>query len=253
MFYKLRQFLFPPSPYAETDSFEESDSDLYVIWSGKTQTLAELEQVFTQHENLSQAAGKLWLLDNSIKSFTFRNNHFNELGKIVAVLRVDNQASDTANQIIASLCNGNDFTCSHYSVKHSVPLIWENKSKAASRSALISMSLFIRKTGMEAADFKQYWFGSHTPFALDIHPLCSYERHHVTACKNESMPQFDGIVPLGVESLNDLQFAQFFSANGKSALFNALRIQSDVENFLNLQQIVTLPMREFDLPLDSMA
>ena len=133
-------------------------------------------------------------------------------------------------------------------MKNSVPLNDAPTAPLGScSSGLVSVSFFKSKKGLSKEQFWDYWFNSHTPFALDIHPLCKYERNKVINSLDGSEPVFDAIVPLHLARDEDLKFSRFFSHDGRFGLANALRIYNDVSQFIDMTGIETVAMREYVL------
>ena len=112
---------------------------------------------------------------------------------------------------------------------------------------IVSFSFFQSPEGMSQEDFQEYWFCSHTPFALDIHPLWRYERNVVAEALTPDAPNYAGIVPLHLENDSDLNFNNFFSGDGNNPIATSLRVQADVSNFIDLSKIETTAMREYVL------
>lgn len=244
--------LFPPSPYTcenqpeHFKNIEEHSVSLFVIWANKnTNLLAAQQEIITQVQTLNQQPFKIWLRDNSINNFTLSDKTHEFSGVISAVLSIS-ETNPTRLLEIKNLLAPYGVHIAIYAAQQSIPLAYQkNWQSGEVTPALISMSFFQKPAGMNSTEFKNYWFCAHTPFAIDIHPLWHYERNAVRQLLTEGSPTYDGIVPLYLKNDADLTFSNFFSADNNNALFNALRIQSDVKNFINLDVIETVAMREF--------
>ena len=247
--------IFPPSPYhceSQPDKFKnisESNVSLIVLWALPSDNLiANKNKLIELIGTHTKQPFKLWLRDDSIESFTFSDKALEgkfDSAVISAVFSINETDPDSLIEM-KSLISAFGVQTAIYAAQQSVPLAYERNWKSGEQTpALISMSFFQKPKGMEKKAFKEYWFCSHTPFAVDIHPLWHYERNAIEQALTENAPSYDGIVPLYVENDKDIAFSNFFSADGKNPFFNALRIQSDVNHFINLDLIETVPMREF--------
>ncbi len=98
---------------------------------------------------------------------------------------------------------------------------------------------------MDYEDFKDYWFCSHTPFALDIHPLWRYERNIVEEAITADAPDYDGIVELHLREIKDLTDVNLFF--GGNFIVNGLRINNDVMQFIDMNTIEVTAMKEYIL------
>lgn len=99
---------------------------------------------------------------------------------------------------------------------------------------LKQISLIRRKPGMTLEAFLRHWHLTHTPLALEVHPLWSYVRGVVCEALTPDAPDYDGIVELHFRHVEDVTDMQRFYG-GDSA--NMARIASDVQSFIDLSRI----------------
>ena len=263
MFNILEKF-FPPSPYHKQNlpALYQGVSSVhacnFVVWAPiralKTERFQKyfLTEISLRLAQESSQAITFWLRDHSIKSVTLRDRVLaqssrSEPEKIAALIRIREQSEVDANNLLKDL-QAKGYRVAAYKVKNSVPLdykkSWENGVQSP---GLVSVSFFRKRKNISEDFFQEYWFCSHTPFAIEIHPLWKYERNVLQNVLTPDAPDFQGIVPLHVKHDSDLSFSRFFSHNGKSALANALCIQADVKRFIDLSTIETVAMREYVL------
>lgn len=247
---------FPPSPYTcesqpeQYKNVEEQEALLFVLWAKENaDLLSEQKEIIARVQSIYKQPFKVWLRDDAIQNFTLSDKKrvFNgDISTVISmVISVHETDIDKLMQIKELLSSYGEHVAA-YATQQSVPRAYVQNWKSGEQTpALISMSFFQKPAGMNKEAFKQYWFCAHTPFALDIHPLWHYERNAVEQTITQNSPNYDGIVPLYLKNDEDIGFTKFFGANGGNPLFNALRIQSDVKKFINLNLIETIAMREF--------
>ncbi len=255
--------LFPPSPYdcEKMPEVLETKAAAYVLWRKEAVQIFETN-VFSKlipwllAERMGRVGPdgeplpsiKFWLRDDAVDNFTFSDAKRKDGAVIAGLLLIQNPHEQ---EKLHALMDELFYDYAAFEVDNSIPL--DSGFPYVSGEmlpGLVSVSFFEAPKEMSRENFKQYWFCSHTPFALDIHPLWSYERNHVNkqlvAPKRvEGQLSFDAIVPLHLQHDSDIEFSRFFAADGNSPLKNALRIQSDVERFIDMDKIQTVPMRQF--------
>ena len=253
----IQQLLFPPSPYhrhnlpEHCQNIPERDGIIYIVWmqpdeEGKSNVSSLLTSLKALANDIESTSIKLWLRDDTIVNKMNRSSYRDDGSRIQMVVSLT-EPSSSLKALEAFLNEAGMFTGQYY-VKNSVPLKRaRNHDEATDSPGIVSMSFFQAKVVMSVESFQEYWFLSHTPFALEIHPLCQYERNRVTQIVHNDAPRFAGIVPLSVEHEHDLSIKKFFSANDGFFLRNMFCILSDVRNFLDLKQIQTISMREYVL------
>lgn len=265
----MLQKLFKPSPYNKTNLpaylqvIPEQDACVFVIWA-TTESLKQpdylpaLKDLLFQSIDTGACSGAaFWLRDGKISNFSLKDRESGGKGKvIVAMLRIGNIEKVKALALLSAI-EARGYQVKALVVKNSVPLNGEQSAEQNSglgicSSGLASVSFFKAEKGLSKEQFWDYWFNSHTPFALDIHPLCKYERNRVLSSLDEKppvfdAPVFDAIVPLHIQKDDYLSFSVFFSHDGRSAFANALRIYNDVKQFIDMSGIETVAMREYVL------
>jgi uncharacterized protein (TIGR02118 family) len=90
-------------------------------------------------------------------------------------------------------------------------------------------------------EFIGYWHGTHTPLAIEVHPLWRYVRNVVRNTLTEGAPRYDGIVELQFRSTEDVTDSGRFYG-GKPE--NVQRIATDVRNFIDFETIDISHMSE---------
>lgn len=126
-------------------------------------------------------------------------------------------------------------TSALYRVQEAIPLDYERTWKPGEPSpGLKQVTLFSRKRGMTYEEFVSYWHGTHTPLALEVHPLFRYVRNVVTDSLTEGAPTYEGIVELSFRALEDVTDTLRFYG-GKPE--NVKRIAKDVRNFIDFDTI----------------
>lgn len=247
---------FPPSPY-NCDNLPQIYKDLpetpaynFVLWRSPSVSIDDFEDALlttmsSQIIAYSPDFLRIWVNDTSIQNVTLSPKTRSDGAILGAVIGLSLPSVVEAEAIAAELEPQVAFLAGYQSLA-SLPMDYNKTWGDGERSpGLISMSFFHKPTGQSAEQFKSYWFCSHTPFAVDIHPLWRYQRFAVTQAFTADAPPYDGIVPLHLQIDSDFQFDNYFGADGNSPIANSLRIQNDVNNFLNLEKIETTAMREY--------
>ncbi len=259
--------LFKPSPYNKNNlpehlrAIPEHGAYVFVVWSSaeSLNALPALKDfLFQTLKPETNESVTVWLREPAIKSFTLKDRQSGDKGQVIAaMIRIRNMEKEKALALNAAI-KEKGFKVKGFVVKNSVPLdSTQQASSTEPTSGLVSVSFFKAKKGLSKEAFWDYWFNAHTPFALDIHPLCKYERNRVLSALEDNAaafdapafdaPVFNAIVPLHLERDEDLKFSTFFTHDGGSALANALRIYNDVKQFIDMAAIETVAMREYVL------
>jgi len=258
----MLQKFFKPSPYNKNNlpqhlqNISEHDACVFVLWASKeklksAECLTELEALLLQQfGNLSVSAISFWIRAPEINNFSLKDRQSGGAGNaIVAMIRARDLGDEHAEHLLNTF-KQSGYEAQALKAKNSVPFdAMQSTSSGRHSSGLVSVSFFKAKKGLSKEQFWDYWFNAHTPFALDIHPLCKYERNRVLSSFDGKEPifeppVFDAIVPLHLDKDEDLKFSKFFTHDGRSAFANALRILNDVKQFIDMKGIETVAMRE---------
>lgn len=249
--------VFPPSPYncenlpRKYQALPESPRYMFILWRAadispeqfRTLLFGEFSSYLLAQESEEI---RYWLTDNNIDSITLREHPLADGSEVAAVISMDLVNKQVALDIVKKLQPQLSFMAA-YKVSNSLPLAYnKNWPDSEVSPGVVSMSFFRRAEGMEYQAFKDYWFCAHTPYALDIHPLWRYERNPVLEALTKDAPDYDAIVPLHMQE--DEQFTdifQFLGADKNWPLSNALSLQNDVSNFIDLEKIEATAMREY--------
>ena len=122
-----------------------------------------------------------------------------------------------------------------YLVTESVPRDYADRTWSdGERSPGVTMIALIRRPArLTHEQFIEHWHGSHTPKSLEIHPLKSYIRNVVARPLTPGAPDYQGIVPEGLESVE-----HFFDPKllyGSKA--NQQLMVEDMAAFLDVDQV----------------
>ncbi|MBL4867840.1 MAG: EthD domain-containing protein [Pseudomonadales bacterium] len=249
---------FKPSPYNCDNTPEiyqnlpSSIGYMFILWRPASQTAAGFEEQLmafldTEPASLDGLNLKLMLQQPQIESITLRNRPLED-GSLVAALIAIGLASQADAILVSQLFESITSFVAAYVVERQVPRDYTRTWADGETSAGIQQVSFLyRKTGMEDQAFQDYWFCAHTPFALETHPIWRYERNQVLAVLTPDAPQFDGIVGLQMEQVSDLTDLLVFLGGN---IFNGIRVQIDVQNFLNLDLIQVAAMKEVIISSD---
>lgn len=249
--------VFPPSPYhcenepKQYKNLAENTRYIFVLWRSEEQSQKNFETLLfgklsDQLLAIDSPEVRYWVADPHVESMTLRQHPRADGAVVAAVISMQLTDVSVATSITALLKQEVNFVAS-YQVNNSLPLDYEKTWPDGDVSpGVVSMSFFQRKSGLDTKAFKDYWFCSHTPFALEVHPLWRYERNPVVMAISNNAPGYDGIVPLHMQTDTELEdFSKFFGADGNWAVANALRIQADVSHFIDLDKIEATAMREY--------
>lgn len=108
--------------------------------------------------------------------------------------------------------------------------------------AAVLLTLFRKRSDLDAATFRRRWFEEHTPLTIEVHPVIGYVRHAVQR-RRRGRVDWDGIVtedfaaPAHLTSMG--LFGQGLFGRGPSAALNAVRIARHIGTFLELSTIET--------------
>jgi len=132
-----------------------------------------------------------------------------------------------------------------YRVDEAVPVEYERTWPLGTQSPGLKQVTFLsRRPGMTYDEFVAYWHGSHTPLAIEVHPLWRYVRNVVVDAVTAGAPGYEGIVELQFRSVDDVTDSGRFYG-GKAE--NAERIAIDVRNFIDFDTIDISHMNEIVL------
>ncbi len=134
--------------------------------------------------------------------------------------------------------------CHHavYRVTEAIPVDYTRTWALGGPSPGLKQVTFLRrKAGMTYDEFIAYWHGTHTPLAIEIHPLFRYVRNVVEEALTEGAPPFEGIVELHFRALEDVTDVLRFYGGDKR---NVKRIAEDVRNFIDFDTIDIAHMHE---------
>ena len=129
-----------------------------------------------------------------------------------------------------------------YAVDRAVPVEYQRSWPTGTPSPGIKQVTFLtRKPGMTDDEFITYWHGTHTPLAIEIHPLWRYVRSVVKEPLTAGAPRYEGIVELHFRSTEDItDTGRFYGGRPE----NPARIAADVRNFIDFDTIDIAHMRE---------
>ncbi len=249
--------VFPPSPYDcknlpnAYQNLPEDNRYHFILWRKSDVSQKAFDDLLFNTLtptilNIDSDSIRYWVTDPTIESLTLRQKPRDDNALLAAIISVKTDSQSDAMSLYSWLSQHVHFA-SAYQVQHSLPLDYQRDWALGKASpGVVSLSLFKRKEGLDKLGFKNYWHCSHTPFALDLHPLWRYERNVVVKALNANAPVYEGIVPLHMQQDQDLtDFSKFFGNDGHWALYNAMRIQNDVSNFIDLDHIEATAMREY--------
>ena len=131
-----------------------------------------------------------------------------------------------------------------YRVDRAVPVEYERTWPLGAPAPGIKQVTFLRrKPGMTDDEFIGYWHGSHTPLAIEVHPLWRYVRSVVVEALGDG-PRYEGIVELQFRSVDDVTDTDRFYGGKRE---NVARIAADVRNFIDFDTIDISHMHEIVL------
>jgi len=163
------------------------------------------------------------------------------IGGLVSVTVEDRGAA-------VAMARGLDAAGAHhavYAVTEAVPVEYERTWPLGAQSPGLKQVTFLqRRPGMTHAELIAYWHGTHTPLAMEVHPLWRYVRNVVDEVITEGAPRYEGIVELQFRSVEDVTDSTRFYG-GKPE--NMQRIANDVRNFIDFDTIDISHMNELVL------
>lgn len=234
----------------EYQNLEESTQYMYVLWRAADEPMTTFRA--TLFDDIAPA-----LLDQSpqyltvivtepdIKSITLMEKPRDDGSLVSALISASVENRATAEEL-ATIIEPKVAFVAGYEVSKAVPLDYEKTWADGEVSPGIQQVTFLKqREDIEYEAFRDYWFCSHTPYALDIHPLWRYERNEVKEAITEDAPAYNGIVELHMESLEDLtDLNRFFGGN---FLVYSVLIGVDVSNFIDMDTIEVSAMTEYIL------
>jgi hypothetical protein len=129
-----------------------------------------------------------------------------------------------------------------YLVTESVPRDFDHRDwpDGARCPGLVMISVFPQPERLSRDEFIARWHGSHTPLALEVHPLWRYVRNVVARGLTPGAPSFAGIVEEHVRTAEDLTDPIRFYGGPERAPRNIQRILEDAKSFLDLEQVMSV-------------
>ncbi len=253
-----------PSPYdcntmpEQYKNLPETVEYLFILWRPQNETMtsfktALFDNIVPQLEAYNPDELKVLVREPNIKSLTLRSRPLVDGSNVSAVISFAASTNEEAIAVAQLMqAEASVSFVAAYKALRAVPRDYTRYWADGVVSPGIQQMTFLqRKVGMADQPFKDYWFCSHTPFALDTHPISRYERNRVTEALTENAPNYDGIVGLHMENTADLTDLNRFLA-GK-IVYWGLRVQVDVLNFLNMNTIEVSAMSEHILKSDFVA
>jgi hypothetical protein len=136
-----------------------------------------------------------------------------------------------------------------YLVTESVPRDFDARpAKMGVRSpGLVMISAFPQPPWLERDEFIARWHGSHTPLALEVHPLWRYVRNVVARALTPGAPELAGIVEEHVREERDLVDPARFYGGAEHAAANMQRILDDAKRFLELERVASVVTSQYIL------
>jgi len=134
-----------------------------------------------------------------------------------------------------------------YLVTESVPRDFDRRDwpDGAPSPGLVMVSIFPQPARLSREEFIARWHGSHTPLALEVHPLWRYVRNVVARRLDEDAPDYAGIVEEHVRSAADLDDPIRFYGGAERAERNMARILEDARSFLDLEHVMSVVTRQY--------
>jgi hypothetical protein len=109
------------------------------------------------------------------------------------------------------------------------------------------ISVFPQPPWLERAEFLARWHGSHTPLALEVHPLWRYVRNVVARPLGPDAPELAGIVEEHVREERDLLDPLRFYGGAERAQTDMQRILDDAKSFLELERVASVVTSQYIL------
>ena len=129
-----------------------------------------------------------------------------------------------------------------YLVTESVPRDFDRRDwpDGVRCPGLVMISVFPQPARLSREEFIARWHGSHTPLALEVHPLWRYVRNVVARGLTPGAPEYAGIVEEHVREPADLTDPARFYGGAERAERNMARIVEDAKSFLDLDQVMSV-------------
>ncbi|MEX2205517.1 MAG: hypothetical protein WEF50_04740 [Myxococcota bacterium] len=129
-----------------------------------------------------------------------------------------------------------------YLVTESVPRDFEPRDwpDGARSPGAVMISAFPQPARLTREVFLARWHGSHTPLALEVHPLWRYVRNAVARRLTPAGPELAGIVEEHVRDARDLVDPIRFYGGPERAQRNMERILEDAKTFLDLEHVMSV-------------
>jgi hypothetical protein len=134
-----------------------------------------------------------------------------------------------------------------YLVTESVPRDFDRRDwpDGARSPGLVMVSIFPKPARLARDEFIARWHGSHTPLALEVHPLWRYVRNVVARGLTDGAPDYAGIVEEHVRSAADLDDPIRFYGGPERAERNMARILEDARSFLDLEHVMSVVTSQY--------
>lgn len=226
---------------------ETSTHYIYVLWRAADEPVASFQEMIFDDivPVIRNRVRKLTVMisEPDIKSITLSTVPREDGATIAAIISVMTGNRKTAEALIDIFKPKIHFFAG-YEVLRAIPVNYEKDWPDGDASPGIKqMTLLQKRKDLAYEEFKDYWFCSHTPLALDINPIWRYERNEVVKAMTADAPPYNGIVGLHFQSDEDLtDLNRFFGGN---FLVNSLRIGVDVYNFIDMKSIEVIAMTEY--------
>ena len=129
-----------------------------------------------------------------------------------------------------------------YLVTESVPRDFDRRDwpDGARCPGAVMISVFPQPARLSREQFIARWHGSHTPLALEVHPLWRYVRNVVARGLTPGAPAYAGIVEEHVRAPEDLFDPVRFYGGAERAERNMARILEDARTFLDLDDVMSV-------------
>jgi hypothetical protein len=112
---------------------------------------------------------------------------------------------------------------------------------------LVMISAFPQPARLARAEFIARWHGSHTPLALEVHPLWRYVRNVVARVLTPGAAELAGVVEEHVRERTDLLDPARFYGGAERAAANMQRILADARSFLDLEHVTSVVTSQYIL------
>jgi hypothetical protein len=131
---------------------------------------------------------------------------------------------------------------SGYLVTESVPRDFDRRDwpDGARCPGAVMISVFPQPARLTREAFIARWHDSHTPLALEVHPLWRYVRNVVARGLTPGAPELAGIVEEHVREPLDLLDPIRFYGGPERAQRNMSRILEDAKSFLDLEHVMSV-------------